>query len=338
LVPEEYLAVGRLQRRALAKAEEIEAEANERLDQVYINAFLCDAVTLTRAAKLDCSFPTHGAEARADKFPAYQFTRTLIGLAHLRAEVDKYSDWCAGTDPFAKDTRPRPLAPRTRQLRRDQIHAAVTALVESGVKPTAITSIADLVSPENFKRILRRRYEAVGGRENTFNHDLAQTLVQIGREWVEVDPDILVELRRLTGKVPMSMPGLTDKNKRALRQFDDQAVLRRLYNFPGRLWAEVKGDRKPNRYTLAKAQAALAIAILSYMSMRLQNLASLTFDIHLFMREGARAISSLEVPASEVKNRRALAYDIPPDVAKMIIEYCDCIAPRIVGHRPNGYL
>ena len=77
LVPEEYLAVGQLQRRALAKAEEIEAEANERLDQVYINAFLCDAVTLTRAAKLDYSLPTHGAEARADKFPAYQFTRAL---------------------------------------------------------------------------------------------------------------------------------------------------------------------------------------------------------------------------------------------------------------------
>ena len=75
-----------------------------------------------------------------------------------------------------------PLAPQTIQLRRNQIHAAVTALVESGVKPTAIRSLADLVSPENFKRILRRRHEKVGGRENVFNHDLARALVQIARD------------------------------------------------------------------------------------------------------------------------------------------------------------
>ena len=81
------------------------------------------------------------------------------------------------------------MAPRTLKLRRNQIHAAVTALVESGVKPSAIKSLADLVSPENFKRILRRRLEAVGGRENTFNRDLAEALVQIGREWVKVEPE-----------------------------------------------------------------------------------------------------------------------------------------------------
>ena len=44
------------------------------------------------------------------------------------------------SDPFAADARSRPLAPRTLRLRRDQIHAAVTALVESGTKPAAILS------------------------------------------------------------------------------------------------------------------------------------------------------------------------------------------------------
>jgi integrase len=220
-------------------------------------------------------------------------------------------------------------------LRRDQIHAAVTALIESGVHPTAITSLADLVSPENFKRILRRRHEIVGGRENMFNHDLAQALVQIGREWVKVDAGVLVELRRLAGKVPTPMSGFTDKNKRFLRQFDDPEVFKRLYNFPSRLWDEVKRDRKANRYTLAKAQAALAVAILCYMPVRLQNLSALAFDVHLFMREGARATSSLEVPASQVKNRIELAYDIPPDVAKMIIEYRNRIAPKIIGYKPE---
>jgi integrase len=253
----------------------------------------------------------------------------------FRRDVKEHLAWCVESDPFAPDARSRALAPRTLQLRRDQIHAAATALIESGIEPTAITSIADLVSPENFKRILRERHEAVGGRENAFNHGLATALVRIAREWAKVDAGALVELRRLASKVPTPLSGLTDKNKRFLRQFDDPEVFKRLYNFSSRLWDEVKRDRKANRYTLAKAQAALAVAILSYMPMRLQNLAALAFDVHLFMHDGARATSSLELAAAEVKNRRELAFDIRPDVAKMIIEYRNRIAPKIIGHRPE---
>jgi integrase len=259
---------------------------------------------------------------------------TLLAKDFVR-DRDEYLAWCAGADTFAADARLRPLALRTIRLHRDQLHAAATALVESGVEPTAITSIADLVSPENFKRILRRRHEVVGGRESMFNRDLAQALVRTAREWVKADSDVLIELRRLASKVPTPLPGLTDKNKRALRQIGDPAVFQRLHNFPGRLWDEVTRARKANRYTLAKAQAALAVAILCWHPLRLQNLAGLMFDVHLFMSEGARAISSLEIPASEMKNRRELAYDIHPEVAKMISEYRNRIAPKIIGHRPE---
>ena len=74
----------------------------------------------------------------------------------FRQDVDTHLSWCAVSDPFAADARPRALAPRSLRLRRDQIHAAVTALVESGIKPSAIRSLADLVSPDHFKRILRQ--------------------------------------------------------------------------------------------------------------------------------------------------------------------------------------
>lgn len=45
----------------------------------------------------------------------------------FRQEVDAHLSWCAACDPFAADARPRALAPRSLRLRRDQIHAAVTA-------------------------------------------------------------------------------------------------------------------------------------------------------------------------------------------------------------------
>ena len=253
----------------------------------------------------------------------------------FRKDVDKYLTWCGGADVFAADARSRALAPQTIKLHQNQVHAAITALVESGVKPTAIKSLADLVSPENFKRILRRRHEAIGGRENVFNHDLARALVQIARRWVDVDPGVLAELMRLAGKIPMPVSEFTEKNKRSLRQFDDPAILQRLFSFPSRLWAEMKRDGKPNVQTLVKAQAAIAIGILCYMPIRLQNLATLTFDVDLFLREGPRATSSLELSASKVKNQMELAFDIPPEVAKMLIEYRNRIAPKVIGHRPD---
>jgi hypothetical protein len=112
------------------------------------------------------------------------------------------------------------------RLRRDQIHAAVTALVASGVKPSAIRSLADLVTPDHLKRILRRRLDSVGGAENTFNSGLGYALLQIAHEWVKVDPPVFNELKRLVGKMPEPVIGLTDKNKRALRQFDDHQSIR----------------------------------------------------------------------------------------------------------------
>src|SRR5262249_19296629 len=147
----------------------------------------------------------------------------------FKKDVEDHLSWCAVSDPFALETRSRALAPRTLRLRRDQIHAAVTALVESGTDPATIGSLADLTSPSNFKSILRRRLRSVDGETNTFNYNLGKALVQIAYEWVKVDAQVFAEVKRLLGKMPVPLLGLTDKNKRFLRQFDDPAVLRRLY-------------------------------------------------------------------------------------------------------------
>jgi integrase len=109
----------------------------------------------------------------------------------------------------------------------------------------------------------------------------------------------------------------------------------RLLKLPQKLWLEVKRDTKPNFRTLAKAQAALAIAIEIYMPIRLQNLTSLAFDIHIFLKDDVRATSSLELPPEQVKNHMAMAFDIPAPIANMLIEYRDHIATRIIGHRPQ---
>ena len=265
--------------------------------------------------------------------PPKRIDRALLSRS-FRRDVDKFLKWASQSDPFAPDSRPRRLAPRTLRLRRDQIHAAVSALIDTGIKPAAICSLADLVTPVNFKRILRRRVEMVDGAQNSFNHSLGIALTLIAREWVKVDGAVQAELKRLLSKVPVPLKGLTDKNKRFLRQFDDLNALRRLAQLPEQLWAEVKRERSPSYRTLAKAQAALAIAILTYMPIRLQNLLTLEFERHLFIRTGREAKSTLELSNGEVKNNIDLAFEIPPQVVTMLVEYRDRIAPKIIGERP----
>jgi hypothetical protein len=174
----------------------------------------------------------------------------------------------------------------------------------------------------------------VDGRKNSFNQSLAIALTMISRDWVQVDSAAQAELKRLLSKVPAPLKGLTDKNKRFLRQFDDVNTLRRLVQLPERLWAEVKREAHPTYRTLAKAHAALAIGILIYMPIRLQNLLTLEFEKHLFIHVGQGAKSTLELSNGEVKNDMDLAFEIPPQVVKMLVEYRDRIATKIIGERP----
>src|SRR5262249_46327676 len=117
--------------------------------------------------------------------------------------------------------------------------------------------------------------------------------------------------------------------------FDDPQCLKRIRILPEQLWQEVKRDANPNFRTLAKAQAALAIAILTFMPIRPENLNELEFDTHLFVRDGRGATSTLELNAAEVKNAQELAFDIPPHIVKMLVEYRARIALSVIGHRPT---
>jgi hypothetical protein len=93
--------------------------------------------------------------------------RGLLGT--FRDDLENYLRWCGGAEIFAADARTRPMAPRTVQLRREQVRAAVTSLAAAGVDIGRLTSLAELASPRNFKAILTHRYESKKGVANSFD-------------------------------------------------------------------------------------------------------------------------------------------------------------------------
>jgi integrase len=72
---------------------------------------------------------------------------------------------------------------------------------------------------------------------------------------------------------------------------------------------------------LAIAQAALAIAILTYAPLRITNLTALSFEETLFVPARADQETLIEIPAAQMKNREPFTIALPPKVTVMLRTY-----------------
>ena len=143
-------------------------------------------------------------------------------------------------------------------------------------------------------------------------------------------PQILLELKNLSSRLPTLQPGLTEKNKVLLRAFDDENLQSELLNLPEFLLKDAL-QKRPSVRSLADAQAALAIALLPYCALRMANLAKLEFGRTLFLpkRDGDEAAEAF--PAGEMKNRRPYQAALPPKITAMVWAYRSNILELVVG-------
>ena len=287
-----------------------------------------------------------GRSARAGTGPAVRNGRFFSGCSQsdslvrstetVHAGCDEYLSWAGGSDPFDPDARLKAVGAADNPAAAGSDPRCRYRLGEFGHESNTIRSPRRSLRPDNLKE---------HSAPSTWQSRTAATTFSITclpacsfKSRASGSRSIQRFSLTLSGWFIRSRCrplGLTDKNKRFLRQFDDPDALRRLVGLPDKLWAEVKRDSRPSFRTLAKAHVAIAIAILTYLPVRVQNLSDLTFDTHLFLNAGAGATSTLELSNGEVKNKRELAFDVPPRLTKMLLEYRDRIAPKILGHRPK---
>lgn len=282
-----------------------------------------------------------------DLFPDKRLQKVNVPVSRLRRnrvpqtefpdsfgqDWNAFAVWAHGDDVFADDARPKPLKQTTLDGYFQRVHSAASTLVQTGVDAASIQSIADLVTVDAFKRILRKRHELTNGRPSHENFQLAWLLFRLARDWVKVDEEILAELKLWARKVPQPSFEMTCKNNRLVKKFDDPDLKRRFLTAPARMWQDVQNSKRRNRWRLAEAQGALGIEILMFVPVRLKNLTALAFDEHLFLREGG--ISTLMLSADETKTGENLEFDIPLELAARLIEYRDVIAPAVIGRKPK---
>lgn len=247
--------------------------------------------------------------------------------APFRADLEEYVARMATPDPLDPDALPAPLRPDTIRHRRAQAMRLASALAHAGHPMEEITGLSVLVVPDNARTALRWMLDRNGGKTSPGIADTAFMLTQLARHHSKVPAAQLADLKVLAKRLVVPRPpGLTDKNRARLRQFDDVGRLRQLIQLPDRLIARSKTT--PRRYkALLQSEIAVAIAILCVCPIRRKNIAELHLEHNIDRYDDGRVF--LVFPSPEVKNRRPIEFELPQRIFKMIDDHVARRSPEM---------
>jgi integrase len=248
----------------------------------------------------------------------------------LQNHTDCYLSWAGASNPFDPDAREKPLSATTLAKHKNWLLAAADTLVKSGVPASSIRTLNDLVSPDRVLTILKARLLKASGKHTTHNFHVGRTLLQVAA-WLGLADDEVAEVRKIVACLKSPPSQMAPKNLKTIRPFGNPELKARLVRLPEQLFAEARRDLGYRRSRLSKLQAALAIAVLTLFAIRIKNLASLSFEVHVDLNEHC---PTLFIPAEEVKNDVPLEFDIPPYLVALLREYRDELFPKLTGFQP----
>jgi hypothetical protein len=234
----------------------------------------------------------------------------------LRRDAEAYLAMRANPDPFDENPKApkRPLAQSTLHQQREHLRLAASVLIESGIAVADIKSLADLVEPERFKRILRHYHGQADRKPNAFVISLSITLIQVAQFYLGATADEIAQFKRIAANLPDVPLDLTQKNKALALQFESDHLRAKLLFLPEQLMAEVARGLAQDRLCFVDAQVAVFIDIALVIPLRPQNLSSLTWRRHFTEPDGPKGRLLLHIPAQETKSRHQdLVAEIPDD-------------------------
>ena len=112
----------------------------------------------------------------------------------------------------------------------------------------SIRSIADIVTLERFKLILRFLLDRHDGQTSPQVAQIAAFLKGVAAHWAKVDDLTLLQMQKVASRLSTGRRGLTAKNRERLRPFDDPQTVALFLGLPQRIRREVEKDpRAPKR-------------------------------------------------------------------------------------------
>ena len=247
----------------------------------------------------------------------------------LRDDIDAYCERIGTRHKTASGRIARPCKDSTIDTRRRELVAAVRAAVEAGIPLEELRSLRELLRPDRVEIIIEHYWQKNGEKPSLYTIDLACKLLALARSEVlsEVEIERLDEIRIALEQYRST--GLTEKNRRLIRQIAQSDVWREVVRLPQKLMAEarINAKTKPLRAAVT-AQLAIAILILIWAPVRMQNLASIRIGINLVRPGGPGTPYMLVFPDYDVKNGVPLEFAFDETITAKIDEY-------IYQHRPQ---
>ncbi len=256
----------------------------------------------------------------------------------LRLDVNEMIASCTGQD-LLSDRHVRLIKPSSANARGYQIRRLASAAIHHGIDANRMTSIRAVLAIDVVKAGLRFLLDRSGNNPTKSIHALMRTVSCLAKEWAETGEDQLAEIDRLKKSLnPGNLHQMTDKNRDLVHRFEDIELLRRLIALPDRAINKVADQGHITATMAVRAQAALAIQVLTMAPMRLKNLASIDLEKHL-VKLGSGRVKQMHIhfAEDEVKNSRSLSYPIPKQLAASIETYCEKIRPVLL-RADNNFL
>lgn len=251
--------------------------------------------------------------------------------ADLYQDTRSWLDGLSGKDILA-DGPARIVKASTVETREYQIRYFASALVEAGVDPQSLRSLADLVSLPNFEAGLRHLYKRNGNKASSTLGGIGGALIAIARHYVlpknadeSAAEAALKRMRFLVSRVDKQSNGLTDKNHDRLRQLENPELVHKLVTLPQRLKAEALSGKHPRAQMLVLADMAVAVELLLMTAIRISNLQATKLDINL---KKYRNRYILTYSQDEVKNSNRLQFNLPDETCRLIDWYLTQIRPQ----------
>jgi integrase len=241
----------------------------------------------------------------------------------LRDEVDAFLASKAPRKLSLVEPAAKIWAPATLRVMRAKLQAFARMAVRGGVAIETLDSLSALLDPRLVEKVLEAYWEQDGEAPSTYTIDLARDLLAVARATGAVDS---MGIERLAGFArrlrDYKRGGLTDKNMGVVRQVQGSDVWSSVVRLPFTLMEEARrsSGTSPTKAAI-RAQLAVAIGILTYAPIRLQNLITIRLDENLFRTNRPETAYWLRFPLHDVKNRVALEFLLQEPLASLIAEY-----------------
>ncbi|MGO8842984.1 MAG: tyrosine-type recombinase/integrase [Methyloceanibacter sp.] len=257
----------------------------------------------------------------------------------LRDDIDAYCERIGKRHKTVSGRIFRPCKQSTIDTRRRELIAAVRAAVAAGIPLEELKSLPDLLRPNYVEIIIEYYWEKNGEKPTLYTIDLASKLLALARSEVlsKVEIERLDEIRIALEQYRST--GLTEKNRKLIRQIAQSDVWREVIRLPQKLMAEARANRKTKPYRAAvTAQLAIAILILIRAPVRMQNLASIQIGLNLVKPGGPDAPYMLVFPDYDVKNGVPLEFAFDETTTATIDEYIHQYRPQLMRGFNHDYL